>query len=128
LYFICIYTTATNGMQFARQTIIAATGADVKDERVMRLIAVVITTFTCLILYFSAAIGRKLNRWLASLKLMLLFAIFVAGAVMARTSAVRDVAMSLPAPNASVAMLQVLYAFQGWENGTLVSFVGQDAF
>ncbi|KAL1599634.1 hypothetical protein SLS60_007437 [Paraconiothyrium brasiliense] len=41
LYFICIYSTATNGMQFARQTIIAATeSTDVTDQRVMRFIAV----------------------------------------------------------------------------------------
>ncbi|KAK7184898.1 uncharacterized protein CC84DRAFT_1168772 [Paraphaeosphaeria sporulosa] len=46
--------------------------------------------------------------------------IFGAGADLARRSKVRDVQKTFKTHNYAVAILQVLYSFQGWENGTLV--------
>jgi hypothetical protein len=128
LYFICLYTTATNSMQFARQVIMASTNStDISDVRVLKLIAVVITTVICLLLYFSTATGRRMNRYLAWLKIGLMIAVFMAGAVTAgrnQTSVMnKDVSRTfkLAQSNSATALLNVLFSFQGWENATLVA-------
>lgn len=124
LYFVCIYTTATNSMQFARQVLIAATQKDeIADQRVMRLIAVVIMTTICLLLYFSTATGRRLNRWLAWVKIGMMIVVFVAGGVKAGKNRASDINRTFESvePNSATALLQVLFSFQGWENATLVS-------
>ncbi|KAF2184946.1 hypothetical protein K469DRAFT_167604 [Zopfia rhizophila CBS 207.26] len=125
LYFVCIYTTATNSMQFARQVIIAATSdTDIHDQRVMRFIAVVISTVICLLLYFSTATGRRLNRYLAWLKIGLMISVFMAGAIKAGKAPAHDInaSPSLRGHSSSAtALLQVLFSFQGWENATLVA-------
>jgi amino acid transporter len=123
LYFVCFYTTATNSMQFARQAIIASTNdTSIRDERVMRLIAVVITTVICALIYFSTATGRRLNRYLAWLKIGLLISVFMTGAIKAGKSTVHDKVptQKFVKSTSASALLQVLYAFQGWENATLV--------
>ncbi|OCK94885.1 uncharacterized protein K441DRAFT_90733 [Cenococcum geophilum 1.58] len=124
LYFVCLYTTATNSMQFARQVIMAATKSDdIPDQRVMRLIAVVIMSLICLLLYFSTATGRKLNRYLAWLKIGLMIIIFIAGGVKAGKGPAHDINWKFKSAqsNSAIALLQVLYAYQGWENATLVA-------
>lgn len=89
----------------------------------MRLIAVVITTVICLLIYFSTATGRRLNRYLAWLKIGLLISVFMAGAVKAGGSKVRDNTPTklLVNSNSAAGLLQVLYSFQGWENATMVA-------
>lgn len=110
-------------MQFARQVIIAATdNPDIHDQRVMRLIAVVIITVICLLLYFSTATGRRLNRYLAWLKIGLMIIVFMAGAIKAGDATAHDITKSFQSAHSSsaAALLQVLFSFQGWENATLV--------
>jgi len=124
LYFVCMYTTTTNSMQFARQVLRASTNDDtVHDERIMRFIAVVITTVICLLIYFSTATGRRLNRYLAWLKIGLLISVFMAGAIKAGKSTVRDnvPVQKVIKSSSATGLLQVLFAFQGWENATLVA-------
>lgn len=121
LYMVCMVTTATSSMQFARQVLIAATDStDIHDERVMRFIAVVITSVICLLLYFSTAESRKLNRWLAGLKLSLMLVVLVAICVKAGRNSVIDVMEQRRKSNSATGMLQVLFAFQGWENAIYV--------
>lgn len=114
-------------MQFARQVIMASTSSTIiSDQKVMRLIAVVITTVICLLLYFSTATGRRINRYLAWLKIGLMITVFVAGAVKAgrnKTSVMNEDmsrTFDLTQSNSATALLNVLFSFQGWENATLV--------
>jgi len=110
-------------MQFARQVIMVATQSDsISDQRVMRLVAVVIMSLICLLLYFSTATGRKLNRYLAWMKIGLMIVIFIAGGVKAGKGPAHDISFEFESAssNSAIALLQVLYAYQGWENATLV--------
>lgn len=120
-----MYNTATNSMQFARHVMIAATSDPInQDPRVLRFIAVVITTAICLLLYFSTATGRKLNRYTAYAKITMLFIVLVAGGVKAKNAPATDLGHMPFAPfvgsGPGGALLQVLFAFQGWENATFV--------
>ncbi|OCK81272.1 hypothetical protein K432DRAFT_392315 [Lepidopterella palustris CBS 459.81] len=124
LYFVMIYTTTTNSMQFARQVIITATKKqEITDQRVWRLIAVVITSVICLLLYFSTSTGRRLNRYLAYLKIGMMLILFLFGAIKAGKHTAHDITQSFQTSHSSsaTALLQVLFSFQGWENATLVA-------
>lgn len=116
LYFVLIYTTATNSMQFARQVIISSTKSqDIHNQRVLRLIAVIITTVIYLLLYFSTATGRRLNRYVAYLKVLLLLILFIFGAIKASKHPAHNISKSFQSSHSSsaVALLQVLFSFQG---------------
>jgi len=130
IYFVCFYTTATNSMQFAYQVIIASTNStDLPDQRVLRFIAVAITTLICLLLYFSTHTGRKINTYLCSYKLGLLITIFIAAAVKAGKEGLSnsDIDQNFDKSRISsvTALLSVLFSFQGWENATYVSILFQ---
>src|SRR5438045_3955222 len=101
-YFVLLYNTATNSMQFANQVMASANPINYTtpsyppedtpkpqtplytpydpDQRVLRFIAVVALSLFCLIHYFSARAGRALNKTLAFLKIILLMVVFIAGA------------------------------------------------
>ncbi len=113
-------------MQFASQVIMAATKSDgIPDQRVMRLIAVALMSLVCLLLYFSTSTGRKLNRYSAFLKVILLIVVVIAGGIAAGKSPSHDIThkAKVVKSRSAVALLQVLYAYQGWENATLVSLM-----
>lgn len=118
-------------MVFANQVYISATDGNNPDQRVLRLIAVVILTVVCLLHYFSARTGRDLNVVLAASKVVMLCVLFVAGAIKANKEHVRDfnqvnLNASTSSSSAAAGFLLILYAFQGWENATFVSRTGFD--
>jgi len=123
LYFVLTYTTTTNAMHFANQVIFAATNdKTIHDERVLRLIAIITLSFLCLVMYFSTATGRRLNRYSAYAKIGLMLAIVVAGGIKAKQVRATDLSRSFNSSHtsAAAALLQIFFAFQGWENAILV--------
>lgn len=124
--YILLNTSATSCMVFANQVYISATDDNNPDQRVLRLIAVVILTVVCLLHYFSARTGRDLNVVLATSKVVMLSVLFVAGAIKANKEHVYDfnqvnLNASTSSSSAAAGFLLILYSFQGWENATFVA-------
>lgn len=124
-YFILMYNTATNNMQFAKQVLVCAAG-DVTDPspdpRALRFIAVVALTFFCLLHYFSGRVGRDLNQVLAFIKVTFLLVVFFAGIARASHHFKADWHQN-PNPDVSssaTAFLYIIFSFSGWENATFV--------
>lgn len=118
-------------MVFANQVYLSATDEDNPDQRVLRLIAVVMVTVICLLHYFSARMGRDLNVVLAVFKLVILCVLFIAGAIKANKEHVQDfnqvnLNTSTSSSSAAAAFILILYSFQGWENATFVSCTGSN--
>lgn len=131
-YFVFVYVTSTNSMQFAQQTMIAAasehTLSSTADQRVLRFIAVAITTAVCLLLYFSSAQSRFVNQVTAGLKVIFLVAVICFGIVYAAKTLSTDKSAlhdwggnGGKADNWTQGFLTVLFSYHGWENATLVS-------
>lgn len=125
-YFIFMYNTATNSMNFANQVLISANVHNlsyIPDGRLLRFIAIIGLSFFCLLHYFSARAGRALNQFLAFFKVTLLAIVFFAGIARASKYHKDDWKMS-PNHNRSssaTAFLLVVWSFTGWENSTFVS-------
>ena len=138
-YFVFTYTTSTNSMQFAYQVLVAHnitskngnTDYDVSQPAV-RLIAVLITTGVCLLLYFSTRQSQFMNKITAILKRILLLALWISGAYYAfhtsdtsRSTQHSTASSSSHASSGSSSwarrFLIALFSFEGWENATLVS-------
>lgn len=125
-------------MQFANQTMLASNGKgtvdnnDNMDTRLVRFLAITVTTAICLLLYLSEAKSRWLNRATAAAKLVLLVVIVCFGGAYINKHGAhtndwgrRSDNESTPTNHADwvVAFITVLYSFHGWENATLVCFV-----
>lgn len=149
-YFILLYTTTANSMQFAFHVLIAAdpeafatvggqtndVADQVIDRRLLCFIAFTITAFICLLLYFSATKSRYLNAATALAKVLLLIAVFGAGCNYIRVNGTGSSSWSTtisgnvlgwPAENKlgwSQGLLTVFFSYHGWENATFVSATG----
>lgn len=146
IYFVSLNNDATNAMQFANQVDISATwngpnySADGQeiipnpspkvDPRFMRFLAVVILSFVCLLHYFSAWLGRGVNKILAVFKLVSLLALLslAARAVAENPNRGENFSRttdSIPsyATSTAAAFLLVIFSFQGWENATFVIYL-----
>jgi amino acid transporter len=126
-YFVFMYNTATNSMQFANQVLISANIHDtayVPEGRLLRFIAIVALSFFCLLHYFSGRTGRALNQILAAFKVCLLLIVLFAGIVRASHHFEPDWsrhASSTGRSSASAsAFLLIVFSFTGWENATFV--------
>ncbi|KAG9229547.1 amino acid permease-domain-containing protein [Amylocarpus encephaloides] len=92
-YFVFLYNASTNCLQFANQVLLAAnSNREVfePDSRVLRFIAIATLSFFCLLHYFSAQIGRVLNRFLTYFKIALLLSLILAGSIRASSHYVPD--------------------------------------
>lgn len=122
-YFVIFYNNATNSMRFADYILRCATDPNMtQDERLTRLLAVVILTFICVVIFRSSRITLLLGKALAALKIVLLLVVLVAGAVKARDRKVSwsDQASGDPS-NSAAAFLLILFSYGGWENATFVA-------
>ncbi|KAK4221863.1 high-affinity methionine permease [Podospora fimiseda] len=143
LSFIGVFNSGTNSMQTGRMILICIAASDTAsgtasdiNRHVARLIGVVVLTTICLVQFFSPNTGRKLNRFLATVKILFLVALFIVAASATskpkdpakdwftwHTSAPRD--GRAPTPKTWVtfakALLAVLFSFEGWENATFVT-------
>jgi amino acid transporter len=137
--FIAVFNSGTNSMQTGRMILLCVVAdepgnPDVHRD-VVRLIGVIVLTSLCLLQFFSPKTGRGLNKVLATVKILFLVALFLVG--------VDATSRPMTTPeNAEVgrggdwlvwhdtgsrlnfakALLAVLFAFEGWENATFVSF------
>lgn len=129
-YFIFFGNSAGNSVAFAKH-VLAASSTEVVlstdfDKRLVNLAAVSIMTVICFINYFSKDAGLFLNKLLAWYKVGLLFAIFVAGAVVRNEpgSGVGDWSeyhKGGSAVDTLSALIYIFYSFQGWENANYVA-------
>jgi amino acid transporter len=129
-YFVLLYTTTTNSMQFGRLVLVAVE-PDNPDypnhqERLLRFIAVVIATVVCLFTYFSRQKSLHANSITAAGKVILLLAVMSAGGwYIKRHGAARD-DWSIMGPVSSqgwtwtYGLLVVFFSYHGWDNATLV--------
>jgi amino acid transporter len=139
-YFIALYNTAANALQFSNQILISANAGDnidsttkqpdfIPDGRLLRFIAVTVLTGFCLIHYFSRRIGRSMLNGLALIKICMLLIVLIAGFVKAFSAAPGanthpdDWTLPLnPSPSSTpTAILLIIFSFQGWENATFAS-------
>ncbi|KAI3537254.1 hypothetical protein CSPX01_10343 [Colletotrichum filicis] len=138
-YFVFVYTTSTNAMQFAAQCLLASSGQvslkDIQalDGNVLRFLAVAVTTAICMMLYLSNSNSRLINRVTALLKLILLLVIAFFGiSFLSKGNSHTDDWHKGPSdskleprdiakPKWQTAFITILYSFHGWENATLVS-------
>lgn len=130
MFFIFLYNSATNSLQFAYQILISNSdkgSAGAPDRTVLRLIAVLVLTAICLLQYFSARAGRTLNKVLAFLKLLLLGVVICAGLNRIAKNSDRHVPSEswggepVSPSSPAIAFYYVIFSFQGWENATFVS-------
>jgi amino acid transporter len=102
------------------------------DQRVLRLIAVVVLSFFCLIHYFSVSAGRALNKVFAFVKICLLLVVIFAGIywcctggrLESWTASNGDLQIaynSSDSTDSAAAFLLIIFSFTGWENATFVS-------
>lgn len=120
-------------MQFANQVLLAAhpdeaNGND-NAQRLLRFLAVAVTTAVCLLLYVSNAKSRLLNKATAFAKVLLLVVVIGFGAYYLHNHGSHNLDWMETAPNLSGALptrnwqsafITVLFSFHGWENATLV--------
>jgi amino acid transporter len=143
LAFIVLFNSATNSQQFGRMILLCLhadkeeNDDDVKnDQHLMRYIAVSVLSIICLAQFFSPGFGRRLNKFLAVVKIGFLIGLVAVGlAALSRDfdsksigggslsrgedwSERREVHSKV---SFAKALLVVLFSFEGWENATFVS-------
>jgi amino acid transporter len=151
--FIVFFNSATNSLQFGRMILMcinankADNGATVDGDEtsakeddpdvnhdLMRFIGVTILSLICLAQFFSPSWGRKLNKFLAVVKIGFLIGVIIV-ALAALSNDIED-KNKHAVPRAkdwltwhgspsrvqfAKALLAVLFSFEGWENATFVS-------
>lgn len=143
LAFIIFFNSATNSQQFGRMILLCLHADkednydDIKnDQHLMRYIAVSILSIICLAQFFNPAFGRRLNKFLAVVKIGFLVGLISVGlAALGRDfnskssdgasldrgedwSERREVRSKV---SFAKALLVVLFSFEGWENATFVA-------
>ncbi|PNP84161.1 hypothetical protein FNYG_02849 [Fusarium nygamai] len=151
--FIVFFNSATNSLQFGRMILMCINAhkadnsttvdgdetsakevdADVNHD-LMRFIGVTILSLICLAQFFSPSWGRKLNKFLAVVKIVFLIGVIIV-ALAALSNDIKD-ENKHAVPRAkdwltwhgspskaqfAKALLAVLFSFEGWENATFVS-------
>lgn len=122
-------------MQFANQVLLAAR-PDHQDgnndiQRLLRFLAVTVTTAVCFLLYVSNSKSRLLNKATALVKVVLLLVIIGFGGNYLHSYGSNSLDWLHTAPEGTYtgqharswpsAFVTVLFSFHGWENATLVS-------
>ncbi|KAF2993477.1 hypothetical protein E8E14_000895 [Neopestalotiopsis sp. 37M] len=137
-YFIFVYTTSTNALQFASQLVLAAYKKSSWKElpqaevslHLLRFLAITITTAACLLLYISNSKSRLFNKATAAAKILGLLIVAAFGAAYLHKNGSHpnwasddSYAQSLEGHKVdwAPAFIIILYSFHGWENATLVA-------
>jgi amino acid transporter len=121
-------------MQFANQVLLAARSDESNEnndtQRLLRFLAVTVTTAVCLLLYISNSKSRLLNKATAFAKIALLLVIIGFGGNYLHSYGSNDRDWLDTAsehsyegqhtPSWQSAFITVLFSFHGWENATLV--------
>jgi len=143
LAFIIFFNSATNSQQFGRM-ILLCIHADKgdnddnfrDDQHLMRYIAVTILSIICLTQFFSPGFGRRLNKFLAVVKIGFLLGLIAVGLAAIGRDFYSQSNSGLPLNRGedwserrgvgskvsfAKALLVVLFSFEGWENATFVA-------
>ena len=117
-------------MEFGRQVVVAANpGPDSAqlDGRLVRFLAVVVTTVVCWLNIWSSSTSLWLNSFTASVKILLLIAVISAGGNyiakhhdLTQTASDWNKTADEGKSDWSRAILLVLYSYFGWDNATQV--------
>jgi amino acid transporter len=158
LMFIVFFNSATNSLQFSRMILMCidahkadnSTLINANEERLvdpdvnqdlMRFVGVTILSIICLAQFFSPSWGRKLNKFLAVVKIGFLIGVIIVG-LAALSNDIADEKGNAVAraqdwltwhgsPSKvqfAKSLLAVLFSFEGWENATFVSLLLLVAF
>jgi len=136
--FVGIFNSGTNSMQTGRMILMCIVAKEPGNpdvhRDVVRLFGVLVLTILSLLQYFSARFGRKLNRFLAVIKLLFLVALVLTAMVALKHQLANpdgtvvdrkeDWYRAYPVSSElhfAKALLAVLFSFDGWENATFVS-------
>ncbi|KAI6749337.1 hypothetical protein HG530_015176 [Fusarium avenaceum] len=143
LMFIVFFNSATNSMQFGRMVLLCINADQGVDNAIvdvnndlMRYIGVTILTVICLTQFFSPSFGRRLNKFLAVVKIGFLLGLVIVG-LTALSRDIKDENEHDTTKSSdwskwneredpskvsfAKALLIVLFSFEGWENATFVS-------
>lgn len=150
---IVFFNSATNSLQFGRMILMCINAHKADDstkksqadsdvnQDLMRFIGVTILSIICLAQFFSPSWGRKLNKFLAVVKICFLIGVIIV-ALTALSNNIEDIEGNA-VPRAqdwltwhespskvqfAKALLAVLFSFEGWENATFVSLFPLVAF
>ncbi|KAM0229200.1 hypothetical protein ACHAP5_011740 [Fusarium lateritium] len=143
LAFIIFFNSATNSQQFGRMILLCLhadkedNDDDIKkDQHLMRYIAVSILSIICIAQFFSPAFGRRLNKFLAVVKIGFLLGLLAVGLAalgrdfdsqssggssLDRTEDWAERREVRSKVSFAKALLVVLFSFEGWENATFVA-------
>ena len=127
IQFMVLMNSSTNCLQFGAFVLRADLEDPKHHQRLLRFFATTLLTSVCLVLYFNNYYFRKLNILFAFLKFMFMFVIVGSASYVAITQDHKDFS-ALPQPqpgqrtvlSSFLAFLNVLFAFNGWENATFV--------
>ena len=136
VFFVVLGNTAANTIAFAKHMLLAFDDTNQNpDYRLQRFVALVCISLICLIHIFSRKLGILMNNALAAHKVGLLLFVVVAGfaclAGAGGSGQKKDEYGKVNLENAfaggsdspyayASAMIGVLFAYQGWENGNYV--------
>ncbi|KAF6513271.1 hypothetical protein HZS61_006596 [Fusarium oxysporum f. sp. conglutinans] len=153
LIFIVFFNSATNSLQFGRMILMCINAHKADDstkksradsdvnQDLMRFIGVTILSIICLAQFFSPSWGRKLNKFLAVVKICFLIGVIIV-ALTALSNNIEDIEGNA-VPRAqdwltwhgspskvqfAKALLAVLFSFEGWENATFLHSIHYDDF
>ena len=118
--------SSTNCLQFGALVLLADLKDPQDNQRLLRFFAATVVTVVCLVLYFNNYYFRKLNILFACLKIILILVIIGRAGVVASTqnhkefSALPQIQSERTVLSHFLAFLNVLFAFNGWENATFV--------
>ena len=127
IQFMVLMSSSTNCLQFGALVLRADLEDPQHHQRLLRFFATTLLTSVCLVLYFNNYYFRKLNILFACLKVILIFVIIGSASYVAITQDHKDFsALQQTQPgqrtvvSSFLAFLNVLFAFNGWENATFV--------
>ncbi|KAF8535321.1 amino acid/polyamine transporter I [Trichophaea hybrida] len=131
-FFITLGTSSGNAFAFSKHILLAYSGYDTIQtpynipESLVKFVAIVVVTIICLILYFSNNFGLYINKAFAIYKILLLVTLIIGGFVVAIREGfpgLRDYdEKELGHQQIALAMVTVLWAYQGWENANYVGW------
>lgn len=125
--FVGLFNSGTNALQVGRQVLIARDPTNsTPDGDTVRFIGIVTLTILCLMQYFYATLGRRLNVTVAVLKIIFLIILLGGGASSAINHRYGAPTFTECSPlhrstGYAKALLLVIFSYEGWENANFVS-------
>ena len=124
--FVVLVGGTTNCLQFGAQVFHADLKQPDDDQRLVRIFAVCILTLVCFTIAYSNNLFRNTNKAFAVLKSVGMLVLFLGGAVRSTRQGQKSAGVvfqkKLEAVDHFLALSQVMFAYNGWENATFVQY------